>query len=169
MITACVFTLACGGKDVDVANSVPAPIPEVYATTKVNDVELTLRNENGLCALEYTTDPRYQRPGAGSNTVVLDMESPCNFVRLPGRPEEPQVYAYPNEGANGRKVLLIVGGEYEPESGLRGSDQFMPQGCGSWMQKIIVDRSSIDVQFPALKPGGTTCPSHGMDEVFFAA
>ena len=169
MITACVFSLACGGEDVDVANSVHDPSPEVYATTKVNDVELTLRNENGLCALEYTTDPRFQWQGAGSKTVVLDMESPCNFVRLPGRLEEPQVYAYPNQGPKGRKVLLIVGGKYDPESGLQGSDQFMPQGCGSWMQKIIVDRSSIEVRFPAIQPGGTTCPSHGMDEVFFAA
>ncbi len=169
MITVCVFSLACGGENVDLSNAVPDPSPEAYATTKVNDVELTLRNENGLCTLEYSTDPRFQRQGAGSNTVVLDMESPCNFIRRFGRPEEPQVYAYPNEGAKGRKVLLIVGGKYDPEGGLLRSDQFMPKGCGSWMQKIYVDRSSIEVRFPAIQLGGSVCPSDFMDEVFFAA
>lgn len=168
---ACFAALACTTADQGGSNSAPpSPTPPViYATAKVNDVALTLSNENGRCLLSYASEPPINPAGAGGNTVLLDMEAPCNFVCVYGRPDEPQVYSFRNDGRLNRKIVLVVGGKPDPSQGLQGSDQFMPQGCGTWMQKAIVHRSSISVDFPALQPGGHLCPSHGMDEVFFAA
>lgn len=95
------------------------------------------------------------------------MEAPCDFIRIPGRPEEPQTYSPLKNDPFDRKIMLIVGGlpdlEFAPPS-----DRFMPKGYGSWRQKITVFDYFVRVDFPA-SSGPNRCPSSGADEVEFAA
>ncbi len=160
------FIVSCRNEQLSETTSETLQPSEVYVTTIVNDMELTLRNENGRCVLAYKPKRQYGPQGFGQNTVHLDMEAPCNFIRVSNVLDEPRTYSPIKNDPFKRKIMLIVGGSPDPEFP-PPSDRFMPNGCGSWMQKITVFEHIVRVDFPAFS-GPNRCPTSGADEVEFA-
>lgn len=116
-------------------------------------------NSNGKCLMTYSVT-QHGLPESGE--IVLDMESPCNFIHL--GIEKLQSYEYGKDPFK-YKIFIVTGGR--PEEPIIRSDQLQPKGCGSRIQKILIYPDRMRVEFPAAI-GGAWCPSEPIDEVMFA-
>jgi len=163
VLIAIVAFLASCGDDQNIKVIPPVQeTTETYITTKINGFEISLRNRNGQCVLFYSKQDKY-RPLTDRH-IVLDMEAPCNFIHLAGR-DELEFFEYGKPPFK-FKVFIVVGGPPDPEHP-EWKDRFMPDGCGTMTEKLLIYDDRIRVEFPAWKDPGN-CPSEPTDEVFFA-
>ena len=137
------------------------PQPEIYFQTNINGFDVSLRNENGQCALYYSSSDKYEP--FTDKRILLDMEAPCNFVHLSGN-DKLQFYEYGTAPFK-YKIHIVVGGPPNTESPV-WTDPLMPKGCGSRTQKVLFYPDRIRVEFPSRKM--SMCPSQPVDEVLFA-
>ena len=154
----CFFETCFTGSIPDSSPSVKN-VDEVFASTHVGAFSLSLKSVKGYCALSYRVF------GAGNeeleHTLNLAMTSPCEFIRDPDT-LEPMFYTF-KKGSKKVTVLIVTGGP--PDAKER--DKFLPLGCGTQQQRILVFESTIELGPPA-QEFSTRCPSAGLDEVFFA-
>lgn len=140
---------------------VPDPPSEVYVQTKIADFDISLRSDKGQCVFYYSRTGKFDP--FTDKRIPLDMEAPCNFVHLSGR-EEVQSYEY-GKAPFKYKIIIAVGGPADTEFPNR-HDRFLPNGCGTKIQKILIYADRVRVDFPSGKT--TVCPAEPIDEVFFA-
>ncbi len=133
-------------------------IEQTYSTVSMNKFSLTLRNSDGKCVLSYIKVESSQNQPPSS--IELSMDSPCEFVRKPGRQTEPLYYVY-----GSKYIVMIVGGPPDRTQ----KDQFQPQGCGTEIQAVRIIGERVEVS-ERIEHGfySAVCPSEGLDEVFFA-
>jgi hypothetical protein len=136
---------------------------EVYAGFAIGNIDLRLVNRNGRCTLLYA--PRGSKEKQTEKNLDVGMVGPCNFVGT-GNAITPQHFIY-GQGGDRRAVFLITGGPPSVEFP-HVKDKYMPHGCGTWLAKIYVYDSRVQIAWLSDK-GPPICPSAGgLEEVFFS-
>ncbi|HYJ89677.1 MAG TPA: hypothetical protein VEV84_00080 [Pyrinomonadaceae bacterium] len=163
LIVFALFLASCGGEQkIEVMPPVQEPI-ETYATTNINGFEISLRNEGGQCVLFFSRSSKSR--SYSDKRAPLDMAAPCNFIHRSGS-DELEFFEF-GDKAFRYKIFIVVGGPPDPEfPDLK--DRFMPNGCGTSVQKILIYDDRIRIDYPAFRQSPPYCPSEPIDEVFFA-
>jgi len=126
----------------------------------IGNFSLQLANRKGRCTLVYSN----KNEGTPKDPKFLDlgMIGPCDFIRNTVS-LQPIFHTY-QKGEKRRSVMLITGGVPDPSA----TDQFQPNGCGTWQAKIRVFDDRIEMAWSGFN-GPAWCPSSGADEKLYAA
>jgi hypothetical protein len=160
-----------GGGRTDPPNNATASTPAKQGVSKdlptffvVDKFTLRLSEEERRCVLRYRL-----KDEEAWKKADMGMEAPCDFVGRRIKKNPPQQYVF-NEGANRVTVLLVTGGP--PHAIFK--DEFMPNGCGTRIEKVRVYSDRVEVE-PSLNHNDSPssepspyCPSNPLDDVFFA-
>lgn len=152
-----IFISCTGNQETSPKPQTVEKIESAYITTVVNNFTLKLANGEGKCVLSYKKEQ--ENSLKEEKSITLEMNAPCEFIRHPVTPYDPLFYSYKN---NKIYVVIITGGP--PATDL--ADQFMPKGCGTELQNIIISDDELKVGEKRDK-NGTMCPSRGLDEAWF--
>jgi hypothetical protein len=128
-----------------------------YGSGSINGFLLKLEKSNeGKCVLYYKKE---SEKDSQEEKITLEMDAPCEFVRLPNN----KIRFYDYGGKNKKYyVVIIVGGK--PDSNRK--DQLMPEGCGTEFVAISIFEKKIKVA-DKQNVSGSICPSKGLDEKYF--
>lgn len=156
-------------KKVDLKPEPPLIDGKYYAVFDVGNFTLKLKDWKGNCALTSVNKKTKKE-----KTHFVNMESPCNFVRAPGKTENILTYTF-GKGDKKNETALIVGGKPNPKHP-DYKDEFFPNGCGIELDKVFVFNDRVEVKmwgYGEEPPEGSEhaypkCPSYGGDEVEFA-
>lgn len=140
--------------------STPVVEPKTYFEGRIEGFNIRLHDVQNRCTLTYAP------VGSSADVADLDigMDAPCDFIRASWKEFKPLIYTY-GKDAKRVTVLLITGG---PPADPTIKDEFQPDGCGTWMAKVLVFSNRIELEKSGWN-GPPWCPSSGADEVMFAA